>query len=80
MELSMFRAIHASELYDCAWQKDDKEQLAPNVLRITRHFNKVGFKKSSFYFFKDSVFFFFVLFCFEERKKKFIKFIVLKFR
>ena len=36
-----FRLIGPGELYDLVWTRPDKELMAPNVVSLTRHYNRI---------------------------------------
>ena len=55
LEQTLFKNITPYEFLDLGWQRRDKEQRSPNILAMTKHFNKViinfsigGFSEVSF--------------------------------
>lgn len=43
MVFPMFQRIQPEELTSCGWSKNNKLDVAPNVVAMTRHFNHVSF-------------------------------------
>lgn len=42
IESKLFCAITKEELLHKNWNQDDKQTLAPNIINVTNHFNKVS--------------------------------------
>lgn len=43
IDLEIFKNLKPEELMSCAWNKKNKHEVAPNIVKLTQRFNHVSF-------------------------------------